>query len=103
MLARAELSVVVRFVVKEGEEVRFRERAARQAVESLQDEPECRVFDVCVDPDDARRILLYEIYTSEAAFGQHLQTSHFRSFDADTRAWVDEKTVERWLRLETTA
>lgn len=103
MLAGPELSVVVRFVVKEGEEVRFRERAARQAVESLQLEPECRVFDVCVDAVDARRILLYEIYTSEAAFGRHLQTDHFRSFDADTRAWVDEKTVEQRLRLESKA
>lgn len=101
MLAKGELSVVVRFTVKPGEETRFRERAIRQAVESLQHEPECLVFDVCVDPGDPRRILLYEISLSDAAFRDHLRTSHFVSFGADTRAWVEEKTVEQWHRIET--
>jgi len=94
------LSVVVRFVVKTGHAAPFLGRAVQQAVETLRREPECRQFDVCVDPADPHRILLYEIYTSEAAFGQHLLTSHFRSFDADTRGWVEEKTVERWSRVE---
>jgi len=94
------LSVVVRFVIKTGHDTRFLERAVQQAVDTLRHEPECRRFDVCVDPADSHRILLYEIYTSEAAFGEHLLTSHFRSFDADTRGWVEEKAVERWSRVE---
>ena len=93
------LCVVVRFVVKAGHETRFLERTVQQSIETLRHEAECRQFDVCVDPADAHRILLYEIYTSEAAFGEHLLTSHFRSFDADTRGWVEEKTVERWSKV----
>ncbi len=92
------LAVVVRFVVKAGVEARFLERVLRQAGESLRHEPECRQFDVCVDPADPRRVRLYEIYTSDAAFEAHLRTAHFQAFDAETRAWVDEKTVERWQR-----
>lgn len=94
------LSVVVRFVIKAGHDIRFLERVVRQSAETLRHEPECRRFDVCVDPADSHRILLYELYTSEAAFGEHLLTSHFRSFDADTCGWVEEKTVERWSRVE---
>lgn len=94
------LSVVVRFVVKAGHDAPFRERVVQQAADTLREEPACRQFDVCVDPADPHRILLYEIYTDEAAFGQHLLTSHFKTFDAVTRAWVEEKTVERWSRVE---
>ena len=93
------LCVVVRFVVKAGHETSFLERTFQQSVETLRQEAECRQFDVCVDPANSHRILLYEIYTSEAAFAEHLLTSHFRSFDADTRGWVEEKTVERWSKV----
>lgn len=98
MLTVPALAVVVRFVVKAGVEARFLERVLRQAEESLRHEPECRQFDVCVDPTDPRRVLLYEIYTSDAAFEAHLRTAHFQAFDAETRSWVDEKAVERWHR-----
>jgi len=94
------LSVVVRFVVKTGHHARFLDRAVQQAVDTRNHEPECLQFDVCVDSADPHRVLLYEIYTGEAAFGQHLLASHFQSFDADTRASVEEKTVERWSRVE---
>lgn len=94
------LCVVVRFVIKAGHDARFVDRVLQQSVETLRHEPECRQFDVCIDPADSHRILLYEIYASEAAFGQHLLTLHFRAFDADTRGWVEEKTVERWSKVE---
>jgi autoinducer 2-degrading protein len=94
------LCVVVRFLIKAGHGSRFLERVVQQSVETLRQEPECRQFDVCVDPADSHRILLYEIYMSDAAFGEHLLTTHFRSFDADTRGWVEEKTVERWSKVE---
>ncbi len=94
------LSIVVRFVVKAGHEPAFLERVVQQAADTLREEPECRQFDVCVDSAAPRRILLYEIYLSEAAFAQHLLTPHFKTFDADTRGWVEEKTVERWTRVD---
>ena len=39
-----------------------------------------------------------EIYTDDAAFAAHLKTPHFLAFDADTRAWIDDKAVEKWER-----
>lgn len=94
------LAVLVRFTVKAGHEDACFARVREQAADSLAREPACRQFDVCRDPSDARRLFLYEIYTDAAAFAAHLGTPHFLAFDADTRAWIDDKTVERWERAE---
>ena len=42
--------VVVEFTIKPGFAGRFRERLRQQARDSLELEPECHVFDVCIDP-----------------------------------------------------
>jgi quinol monooxygenase YgiN len=94
------LAVTVRFTVKPGCEERFLARVRVQARASLDAEPDCRQFDVCRDVSDARRVFLYEVYTSAAAFAAHLASAHFLAFDADTRAWTDEKVIERWERVE---
>ena len=38
------------------------------AAASVRDEPGCRQFDVCQDPDAPNRIFLYEIYDDHASF-----------------------------------
>lgn len=93
------LVITVRFLVKSGHEHRFFGRANVQAKDTLDNESDCTRFDVCRDPDDPRRIFLYEIYTSEAAFAAHLKTPHFLAFDTDTRDCVQEKHIERWHRV----
>jgi (4S)-4-hydroxy-5-phosphonooxypentane-2,3-dione isomerase len=90
--------ITVRFIVKSGHEHLFFGRANVQAKATLDNESDCKQFDVCRDPDDPRRILLYEIYTSDAAFAAHLKTPYFLAFDADTRDFVQEKHIERWQR-----
>jgi len=40
----------------------------------------CTVFDVCADPDDDKRFLLYEVYKNEAAFEHHKTTDHFKQW-----------------------
>ena len=92
------LAIIVRFVVKNGEEQRFVERVRRQAADTLALEPECRQFDVCQDASDPRQVLLYELYADSEAFARHLTMPHFVAFDADTRNWIETKAVERWQR-----
>jgi (4S)-4-hydroxy-5-phosphonooxypentane-2,3-dione isomerase len=92
------LAITVRFTIKSGHEEDFFERAKLQARDSLDREPSCRQFDVCRNPQDPRVVLLYELYTDDLAFGAHLETPHFLSFDSDSRAWVEEKIVEKWAR-----
>ena len=88
--------ITVRFTVKPGCESRFLERVIRQAQDSLAGEAGCRRFDVCLSERDPSQVFLYEIYDDAAAFADHLQSPHFRAFDAGTREWVADKVAEPW-------
>jgi (4S)-4-hydroxy-5-phosphonooxypentane-2,3-dione isomerase len=88
--------VIVRLRAKQPEAAALLARLRQQSRDSLELESQCRRFDVCLDPNDRDRICLYEIYDNQAAFEAHLRTSHFRSFDDDTRDWIDDKQVEIW-------
>jgi quinol monooxygenase YgiN len=79
-----------------GDPDRFMRLMATNAATSLQDEPGCRQFDVCVDVSDPSHVLLYEIYDDDAAFTAHLASPHYRSFDAETRALIVRKVVQRY-------
>ena len=45
----------------------FMKKALENARDARQ-EPGCKQFDVLVDPKDATRVMLYEIYNDEKAF-----------------------------------
>jgi autoinducer 2-degrading protein len=63
------------------------------AAQSLSQEPDCHVFDVCIGHKMRTNIFLYEVYESEAAFHFHLKTDHFISFDEQVREMVSSKTI----------
>lgn len=65
---------------------------------SLADEPGCHRFDVCLS-EDGSRVFLYELYTDEAAFGDHVETVHFKSFDRAVADLVAQKTVKIYTLL----
>lgn len=92
---RPELAVLVTFRLKAAHVAPFREAMMRQATASLEREPGCRRFDVCLDPEDERKVFLYELYDDDAAFEAHLRTDHFLGFDATVRDWIEDKRVER--------
>ena len=76
----------------------FNKLVHAQARNSLENEPECHQFDVCTDPASPGTVFLYELYTDEAAFKHHLETDHFKQFDADVAAMVLDKQVTSYLR-----
>lgn len=92
-------AVFVDFQIKPGCAERFLKRLRRQAADSLTHEPDCHVFDVCVDPQDERKVFLYEVYQTEAAFAAHRATAHFKSYNRDVEAWVERKTLRTLTRL----
>ena len=91
--------VTVEFRIQLSFVEQFMERLAVQAAESLR-EIGCSQFDVCVDPSDVHRVFLYEVYSSRAAFAAHLESSHFKEFDALTRSWITSKLVTEWQRSD---
>ena len=46
-------------------------------------EPGCRQFEVLVDPKDAAKIMLFEVYDDERAFEAHQATPHFKKYLAE--------------------
>jgi autoinducer 2-degrading protein len=74
------------------------EAAIVENARATREEPGCRQFDVCRDPADAARFLLYELYDDQAAIDAHLRSPHFLSMDHATREWVVTKTVRRLTR-----
>jgi quinol monooxygenase YgiN len=60
------------------------------AFRSVSDEPGCLRFDVFQDLADENRYILYEVYTDEEAFKEHLSTSHARSAMERSRDWAEK-------------
>jgi quinol monooxygenase YgiN len=92
--------VIVEFSIKPGLAVSFLERVRQQARDSLDGEPDCQVFDICIDPDRANFVLLYEVYSDRRAFDAHLASAHFSEFDTTVRDWVSDKRLACFERIE---
>jgi len=92
--------VTVEFVARPEHAAAFTRRVRQQAQYSLAREPDCRVFDVCIDRARPERIFLYEVYSDENAFRVHLESGHFKAFDTEVAAWVAAKNVATFNRLE---
>lgn len=61
-------------------------------------EPGCLAFDVNVDPQDRTKIMLYEIYKSEAAFQEHQQGEAFKKYLANAVPLLAARDRRFWKR-----
>ena len=60
------------------------------AFRSVSGEPGCMRYDVFQDLTDEDRYILYEVYTDEKAFKEHLATSHAQSAMARSQDWAEK-------------
>ena len=91
--ASTHFSVWVEFQIKPGAMPAFMPLMLANARASLSREPGCRQFDVMQPQQDKDTVLLFEIYDSQAAFDEHLESAHFKQFAAATA----QMTVSRRL------
>lgn len=61
-------------------------------------EPGCRQFEVLVDPSDRTKVMLFEVYTDEAAFDAHQQTPHFKKYLAEAVPLLAARERQVWQR-----
>jgi (4S)-4-hydroxy-5-phosphonooxypentane-2,3-dione isomerase len=94
--------VTVEFVVHAAAFEEFSRMVQHNARQSVLLEPGCLRFDVLFPSGETppKTVLLYEIYSSRAAFDVHLGSRHFLEFDAATRAMVTNKTVKDFAIAE---
>ncbi len=85
--------VVAAFEVNPADRERFLAVAHEDATMSVEREPGCRQFDVCVDPEREGSILFYEVYDNAAAFEEHKRTDHFKTFDEGSRPLIVRSDV----------
>jgi quinol monooxygenase YgiN len=86
-------AVVVTLTIASESRDTFAALMQTNAQTSLQDEPGCHRFDVCRDSADPDTVFLYELYDDRAAFDHHLQSDHFKAFDAAVADMVLSKDV----------
>ncbi|KNG93304.1 putative quinol monooxygenase [Pseudaestuariivita atlantica] len=86
-------AVCVTFRVRADAVDAFLPRMLANAETSLATEAGCHQFDVCREGNE---VFLYELYADRAAFDAHLDTAHFRDFDAATADMIEEKTVKTY-------
>ena len=90
--------VTVDFRLQPGAMKAFMPLMIENAERSRSDEPGCDRFDVLVPAGEPDRVFLYEIYRDEAAFQAHLQTPHFKGFDAASKTYIKERAVGKlWI------
>ncbi|MCF7353164.1 putative quinol monooxygenase [Vibrio sp. CK2-1] len=62
------------------------------------DEDECYQFDVCID-QEKKRVFLYEVYATQAAFDFHLTTAHFLEFNQQTQEMIESKDIQIYHKV----
>jgi quinol monooxygenase YgiN len=75
-------------------------RQVRENAAEARREPGCRQFDVLVDPADATKVMLYEVYADEKAFEAHQQTPHFKRYLGDAVPLLASRVRHVWRRSE---
>lgn len=86
-------AVVVTLQIDPAHSAAFLPLMEQNARASLADEPGCHRFDICTDPDRPNDVFLYELYSDAAAFAAHLDSPHFKDFDAATAQMITDKQV----------
>ena len=85
--------IIVDFALAPGSRPAFRRLIDANARDSSERERGCQRFDVLEPAGEPDRVLLYEIYEDRAAFDVHLQSDHFRRFNAESNALVTRKSI----------
>ena len=85
--------ITVAFDLHDGALHEFLPMIVENANRSRSVEPGCERFDVLVPKDSRNQVLLYEIYTDKAAFGEHLKAQHFLDFNSASARLIKAKRI----------
>ena len=91
-------ALVVRLRIKPENVDAFMQKLAVNAA-AARNEPGCLTFDVLVDPQDKTRVMLYEVYKSEAAFQEHQAQAHFKVYVEEAVPLLADRAREFLTRV----
>ncbi len=84
----SKVAIAPVFTIHDGLRDDFLARVRRQRDDCLANEPGCLYFDILLDPGEADKVTLYEVYADQAALEKHRTYPHYHSFKADTGPMV---------------
>jgi (4S)-4-hydroxy-5-phosphonooxypentane-2,3-dione isomerase len=104
-------AVVVTVQIKPEHQDAFIEAMLADATGSVQNEPDCLLFNVVQNADDPHRLHLYEVYRDAAAFERHKETPHFKLWIERVQGWLAKPldistgthlfpTDDRWIKQQ---
>lgn len=93
-------AVTVVFDIKPGQMEAFMPLILNNARCSVRDEPGCRQFDVCTDPDHPNTVFLYELYDDLAAFEAHQNMPHYKATGPKVADLVANKTLRTFSQVD---
>ncbi len=92
--------VTIHYKAQPGQHERARTELRALIQEVVASEPDCLGIRLHVDADDATRLMLYERWTSQAAYtGPHMQTPHLVAFIAKAREFLAGPPLIEYWRL----
>ena len=89
-------AIIVEFELLEGSFDIFHQEVLRNGESSRRKEPGCQCFDILIPNKEENRITLYETYDDEAAFQQHLQSTHFKEFSDRVSGLVTDRKLTKF-------
>jgi len=81
-------AVIVKVHIKPQHKKEFVEAMLDDGRGSVQNEPDCLLFNVVEDGADPNCLHLYEVYKDAAAFEAHKNTPHFVRWVETTKDWL---------------
>ena len=86
-------ALAVTFKIELSQMDTFKVAMLQNAKTSLENEPGCQQFDVCMDASRPTEVFLYEIYDDESAFKAHTDSAHYAAFQSIIEGMVTGKDV----------
>ena len=88
--------LVPTFTIKPGHMDAFMSHVLRQRDNCLEHESGCEHFDVLRRAEAPNHVLLYEIYTNQAAIEAHRKTPHYAQFKTAIGDLVENLDLQVW-------
>lgn len=89
----SKFAIFVTVKVAPGKADEFLPIILENATSAVRDEPDCHMFRVLRNRDDADTFHFFEVYTSEASLDIHRETPHYKKF----RELADPLVVDRQI------
>ena len=91
-----KFAITAELEIKQDQMGAFLQRLARHAASCLETEEGCLRFDVLLPKEADNRVVLYEVYETEAAFDTHRLTPHFLAFRKDVEDMVVSRNISEY-------